>query len=399
MTAKTDAAWARTVRTWHLAFYAMILISALGLASSDSLTRPEVLFVVGALAVLAAAYAVLGRPAATSRNVHQALGYLAVLIAITILVIRVHPLGSMLLFIAFSQIWFLTDRRRTGILLTVVLTTGVWVAFALRLEPDQAEMVTLAAQMAISLVFSILLGMWISSVVDQSQERAVLVARLEAAQEELAGQHHAAGVAAERERLAQEIHDTLAQGFTSIAMLAQTALVDLDRSAEGAARDRITLIEQSARENLAEARALVAAFAPVALHGATLGEALARLAARFQAETGVVVDLRVDTGGGPWDRGTEVVLLRAAQEALANVRRHAHATRVVVRLDAGGGRTELEVADDGTGIPPGTPEGVGLSGMRDRVVAGGGNLELSVLPDGGTRLWVSVPATTAAQAP
>jgi len=394
MTADYDAGWARTVRAWHLAFYAMALISALALATTD-LTSSELTVALGAMVVLVVAYTLLARPAALSRNARPLLAYLAILISVTVLVVRVHPLGSTLLFIAFSQIWFLTTSRRTGVLLTTLLTAGVWAAFVLRLQADQGLMLNLAAQMAASLGFSILLGLWIVQVTGQSHERAVLVGRLEAAQSELAAQHHAAGVAAERERFAQEIHDTLAQGFGSIVMLAQTATAHLDRGQDLAAHERVALIEQTARENLAEARALVAAFAPLALDGATLTEALGRLAHRFEAETAVVVELIVDASHAHWDRSTEVMLLRAAQEALANVRRHAHATHVVLRLDADGARTELRVDDDGRGITAGTPEGIGLGGMRERVRASGGALELSTLPEGGTRLWVSVPAAAA----
>src|SRR5690606_25870001 len=139
------------------------------------------------------------------------------------------------------------------------------------------------------------------------------------------------GMVAERERLAREGHDTLAQGYTSIVVLAQTAAAALPGD-PGAVADRLAGIEEVARENLAEARAMVAAFAPVALDSVTLVEALQRLAERFGRETGTVT--RVDTtalGGAlpALSRAEEIVLLRGAQEALANVRRHASATAVV----------------------------------------------------------------------
>src|SRR5690606_19116211 len=91
---------------------------------------------------------------------------------------------------------------------------------------------------------------------------ARLVDELRATQAELARTSHDAGVLAERERVAQEIHDTLAQGFTSVVMLAQAASADLDRGAVDDARERLGLVESTARDNLAEARALAAARAP-----------------------------------------------------------------------------------------------------------------------------------------
>ncbi|WP_261376270.1 sensor histidine kinase, partial [Isoptericola variabilis] len=174
-------------------------------------------------------------------------------------------------------------------------------------------------------------------------------------------------------------------GFTSVVTQAQAA------------------VESTARENLAEARALVAAFAPVPLQNGTLAEALRRLADRFAAETGIAVRLEVaDDGTGgpavpaggtgvPRDAASDVVLLRAAQEALANVRRHADARAVTVRLDRDAGTVGLEVTDDGRGLPPGHADGIGLSGMRERVSAVGGSIDVGPGDRGGTRVRVRVP--------
>jgi signal transduction histidine kinase len=110
----------------------------------------------------------------------------------------------------------------------------------------------------------------------------------------------------------------------------------------------------------------------------------------------VLVDLEVPEPPGALPRDVEVVLLRAAQEALANVRRHAHASHVRLRLAAEHGTAELEVLDDGLGIADGTPEGIGLRGMRERVAAGGGELQVAAAPAGGTRVRVRVPAAVGA---
>jgi signal transduction histidine kinase len=159
-------------------------------------------------------------------------------------------------------------------------------------------------------------------------------------------------------------------------------------------------VEQVARDNLAEARALVAAFGPAALADSTLAEALDRLGERFGAETGVQVDVRLEATAGV-GRDTEVVLLRAAQEALANVRKHARAGRVLLRLTDDGAQVTLEVADDGDGLPPDVADGVGLRGMRERAVAGGGTLDVTGGPGHGTtvRLVLPLPAGPAGTAP
>lgn len=195
--------------------------------------------------------------------------------------------------------------------------------------------------------------------------------------------------------MAAEIHDTLAQGFTSIVALAQAAQAGGTRAAADVVQERLAHIEATARENLAEARGLVAAFAPVPLADSTLAEALHRLAERFTAETGV--DVRVETDDdharGALGRDGEVVLLRAAQEALANVRRHADARHVVLSLGGRDGTGALEVRDDGSGFDPARVPGFGLSGMRHRVEEVGGELDVDTAPGVGTRVLVRVPLT------
>ena len=117
----------------------------------------------------------------------------------------------------------------------------------------------------------------------ESDQRATLIAELERTRAELAAAEHDRGVLSERQRLAHEIHDTLAQGFASITALAQAAEAAVDTQPE-AARDRILLIERTARDNLAEARALVTDLTPVDLTGVTLTEAVQRLVGRFERE-------------------------------------------------------------------------------------------------------------------
>jgi signal transduction histidine kinase len=244
----------------------------------------------------------------------------------------------------------------------------------------------------IGIAFSLALGVWISRVLRESAERASLIAQLEATRSELAAAERERGVLAERERLAQEVHDTLAQGYTSIVVLAQTADALLPADPE-AARERLAVIEEVARDNLAEARAVVAAFRPVALDGSTLVEALHRLAERFARETGLAV--RVDTGAldaAPGlRRDEEVVLLRGAQEALTNVRRHAGATAVVLRLSRVGSQVSVHVEDDGVGFDPASVSVSGLEGLRGRVEQVGGEVDVASLPGAGTRVTVRVP--------
>src|SRR5262249_40044880 len=151
-----------------------------------------------------------------------------------------------------------------------------------------------------------------------SRARADLIAELEAARAELSQVEHEAGAAAERERLANEIHDTLAQGFASIVMLSQAAANSIDD--EGSAAQRyLQSIERTARENLAEARHLVEGMQPAALEGVSLVDALERLTERLGGDLGIDAHIEVLGAVRPLPSATEVALLRAAQEAVANV--------------------------------------------------------------------------------
>ena len=382
--------WVRTIVGWHLAFWAMIAIVAVAIGLDTDLSRTSKLVALGLVAVLATAYAVLGVPAARDRGVGRARAYLVVMILVVPAVVAIDPQATFLLFVTYPQIWFFADRLREGVIGAVVLTLAVFVALVVALGSSANELRSIGVSMGVSLLFSLLLGVWIARVIEQSRDRGALIEELEATRTELAEAHHAQGVMAERERFAREIHDTLAQGFTSVVMLSQAAQAQRPRD-PSAVSDQLAAIERTARENLAEARAVVAAFSPVALDGTDLAGALQRLADRFGAETGVAVTVAVGTESLGLPRDREVVLLRAAQEALANVRRHADAAAVTIRLVLADGTAQVEVSDDGSGFDPAAANGFGLNGMRDRVQDVGGDMDVVTGPGRGTRIRVRVP--------
>jgi len=265
----------------------------------------------------------------------------------------------------------------------------------------------------ISLAFSLAMGLWISGVVDYGQERARLLAELTAAQEAAAQASRVAGVAQERARLARELHDTVTQDLTGLVMLAERAGQQLRGAQPGLAEQTLLAIETVGRESLAQARALVAATQPEHL-ASGLAQSLRRVAERYEQESGARVELCVALP--TLDREQEVVLLRCAQEGIANVRKHAGAGRVwltaLIREDrAEGGELVLTVADDGRGpvaartVPagdrPALPEarydgGFGLPGMSERLAVFGGSVALAERPGGGAVLTVRMPAARAA---
>lgn len=193
---------------------------------------------------------------------------------------------------------------------------------------------------------------------------------------------------AERQRLGADLHDTIAQGLSSVVMLIQAADASLDRD-KGEARRHLDLAARTARENLQELRAVLDALMPTE-HD--LPEALRRLAHRFAEETRVSATVRVDGDPRPLLVALEVVLIRAAQESLSNVRQHADASTVTLLLTYASESVELKVIDDGRGFKPSeTLGGYGLQAMRSRLTQVGG--EFAVDPSStDTAVRVAVPA-------
>ncbi len=258
-------------------------------------------------------------------------------------------------------------------------------------QASRSDLNTLGASAVLTVAFSVAFGLWVFRIINQSDDRASLISELGQTRAELAQANRRAGVLAERQRLSGEIHDTVAQGFSSIIMLLQAADAEVGRE-PAAAREHLSLALQTARENLAEARGLVAALAPAGLERGALDGALRRLTDTVPGHLGPPASFEVTGTAAPLPRPAEVMLLRVGQEALANVRQHAQARHVRVRLRYGEGQVGLEVTDDGVGFDPGTPgAGYGLPGMRARADEAGGRLEVRSAPGLGTTVSVVVP--------
>ncbi|MFF1912603.1 sensor histidine kinase [Streptomyces sp. NPDC058239] len=226
---------------------------------------------------------------------------------------------------------------------------------------------------------------------DLRDERAQLREELKTAQLELSEVYQRQGAAEERERLAREIHDTLAQGFASIIVLAEAARsglrADPDRSAQ-----QLQSIEQTARENLAEARVLVGAAPRSGVAGGSVATTLRRTLDRFTEDTGLTVTAELaQPTDAECDQPTRIALLRCTQESLANVRKHASASAVGVVLARHPHGIELEITDDGCGFVVEESHGFGLNGMRRRLAEFGGELTVTSSVGDGTRILVTIP--------
>ncbi|MEU5191269.1 sensor histidine kinase [Streptomyces klenkii] len=242
---------------------------------------------------------------------------------------------------------------------------------------------------------AILTGYGYAALYRESRKRQQLIDDLLRTRDELAAAQREAGRLAERQRLAREIHDTLAQGLSSIVLLARAA----ETAAPVTAREHVREIGLTASDNLAEARRFVQALTPPALEDAPLPEALRRVTAR--TVPGAVFRLDGDPCALPME--TEVALLRLTQEALANVARHAHADRTAVTLAFLDGQVTLDVYDDGAGFTPGDGPAdgrrtFGLHGMRERIAALGGTLTVESAPGEGTAIAATVPVDPGAGA-
>lgn len=239
------------------------------------------------------------------------------------------------------------------------------------------------------------------TIVRESTERARLITQLTATrddlvsvQDSLAASQREAGIASERARIARDIHDTLAQGFSSILLLARAGQRD-----SAASRDRVLFgqISQTAQENLDESRRVVMALTPEGLERAGLADAIDRQIQRLQEQTGIHGHLRIDGLPAPLPTTAEVALLRFVQGALANVRAHSRARTVHVTMTYEPEEVRVDVVDDGIGFdaasvgPRADGTGFGLRAMRERLAAVGAQLTVESGPGEGTALVATMP--------
>jgi len=230
------------------------------------------------------------------------------------------------------------------------------------------------------------------------RERAeALVAQLEVAQEQLRAHAREAeelAVSRERNRMAREIHDTLGHYLTLLAVQLETAL-KLEAHGDARLHAELTEARRVATECLGEVRRSVAALRPADPTARSFGEALARVVAEFEAalpETEIVLDIEGPAQDLPPER--RMALYRCAQESLTNVRKHAHATKVLVRLRVDDHTADLTVLDNGDAGATGDKEhepGFGLLGMRERIALLGGTATAAPEPGHGWRVEVCLP--------
>lgn len=384
--------WARTSIGWHVGFTGLMVLAATVILNSEP-AGPRQTWVLVLLGAWTGWYALVGARlvGAELTAPRRARIHLTAAAAFAVTIAVLDPSVDWVLYILVPQAFSTLPRMREAFGTVSIALLG-WVAAVLAGgAPDGTDTSAHLAVTVITMTFSSLVGGWIRGIIEQSHARAELIAELEAARAEAAELHRQSGIVAERERLAREIHDTLAQGFTSIVMLCEAAEPAVDADPHDARR-LIDLARSTARENLAESRSLVAAMTPPVLATADLPAALAWMAERFTASHGVPARFEVVGPAGRLLPSTEVVLLRSAQEALANVAKHAGAQQVHIALADGDAGIELSIDDDGCGFDPAeVSSGHGLAGMRSRVHDIDGALTLRSAPGAGTTVRVVLP--------
>ncbi|MDQ1017713.1 sensor histidine kinase [Streptomyces afghaniensis] len=389
--AAPDALWATSLRRWNAVCWLLFAVMAVGLVAID---RPGGSKYV-ALALLGGvvlSYAVLDRfPANPVVRPHVYLSVLVVALG-GLAYLRGNYAG--LFMVTLPHYWMFGRTPRASMVFLGLAAAATLAASVLRQDGWTVEFFTETLVSTVLVVaVGALIGLWAHSVVGQSAERARLITELEQAQAELLEAHQRQGAADERERMAREIHDTLAQGFASIIVLAEAARAGLDTQPTRSAQ-QLRSIESTARENLAEARELVGSpRRPGQAAAGSVAQTLRRTLDRFAEDTGLTVE--AELADLECDQQTRIALLRCTQESLANVRKHARASTVGVVLARQPYGVELEITDDGTGFVVESSSGFGLDGMRKRLAELGGRLTVTSSLGDGTRVLALIPPTAA----
>ncbi len=297
-----------------------------------------------------------------------------------------------MLFGVFSVTFAFCDRVPVAVglsLIVTVLWTWAWLFWGL---PTGGVLTPWLVWGLINVI-----NLFVTRVSDQADEQARLIDELEATRAQLAVAERQRGTLDERQRLAAEIHDTLAQGFTSIVVLSQATRMQGD--APDSVDRSLGLIEDTARSNLNEARRLVDALRPASLDGRSLTDALAAAAERVAQRTGATTSIESSGDDSALGGDLDVVLLRVAQEALANIEKHAGASHIALQLDITNDAVVLSIEDDGSGFDPDGPRpladpssgGHGLGLMAERLDAVGGTVSVKPAPGRGTTVRAEIP--------
>lgn len=395
--------------TLHAGFLALLVVGVAATLATDpgSAVRYPVLLGAICLAGLYLAGTIAEKRAAegqaASHGVQRYARYwLASVTGLWLVLMLLSPDFSWLAFALFFLHLHLLPFRHA--LLAIVLVTCVVIAaqWSARGELHAAMIIgpTFGA------VFAVVMATVYQSLYREGVNQRQALEELRSTRTELARTQHQAGVLTERERLAREIHDTLAQGLSSILLISRAAETSLDAGAVDTARDRLRTIQQAAADNLADARRFVRELSAKESGPDFLVGSLRRTCTAIEQQAkaqGVGLRCRFELDGDPVRMPVpyEVALLRAAQSALSNTLRHSGADTAVVTLSYVGAEVTLDIYDDGAGFEveaelasagqrsDGT--GYGLRTLGERITALGGAIDIESVPGEGTVVAIRLP--------
>ena len=391
--------WRRWVRGWDLLVYAMLLLGLMVALPRAEGGAGEAILIATLTAAFAFWYGYVGGVRKVwMRGTVWAAGFLAVEAGLWFWLILLDPIDFGLF--VWAGVGMLAHvcalNIKWSIVVAAIFGVGLILQEVLLRSPVESSRLVSAV---VAPVIMVLLSYLFFSISSRSEERRLLIGELEETRTELAAAEREAGRLAERHRLARDIHDTLAQGFTSIVMLLEAAEAELVADS-GKARIHIDQARATARGSLAEARSLVWALRPDRLIESSLVEAVQSVVNQLGQETSTRAEFVVTGERSRLPGDIDECILRVTQEALANVRKHADASTVTVTLSYLDDGVVLDVRDDGIGFEPAflsatgdrLAGGVGLALMLDRVGQLGGTRVIESSAGDGTSVVVQLPA-------
>lgn len=395
----------------HAMFCALLILGAVRVWLADDAAHaqvPVVLLVAAALGLVYAGGIVVeyrarrGVGSFSNPTVNQQRSARWWWAAVVVLWLSALVLANDFLWVLFPLVFVtLAVLPRSANLLAAAVLWAAGVVVVAWLHPQHWH-IAVAIGPGIGTVFAVAIYVSYRALHREALTQRRIAEELAATQQELAAAEHQAGRLEERERLARDIHDTLAQGLSSIVLLARAGRAS---ASTGEAVDVFSTIEDTARDNLAEARRFVRDLtAPSAQ--ADLPDAITEILQRMRRRgsgLGESTEFRANFSGDTHRRLPESVVtavVRCVQEALNNVAKHAHADHAVVSVAVLGDELTVDIFDDGRGFDPvQTPQrasshGYGLGGIQQRIAALSGTVNIESTPGEGTVVAARIPLTS-----
>lgn len=378
----------------HISVLTLLIIGLLGAVDAQT-SMWRLLMLGGVVLVFSAVYA-LGIWAGRHLSVWLA--------AVTALWVVLLVLDLNFTWLAFPLFFLHMQLLRTRhAVISVIVLTGVVVAaqWASRGGPDLPALVG----PVLGAGFAVVLALAYQGLYAENRAQQAALDELQRTREELSVSQREAGAMAERARMARDIHDTLAQGFSSVVLLARAASTSLENRDSGTAAQQIAAIRSTASENLDEARRFVRALQAGPEGGQSLTASLKRTCQMVEAEAaahGETLRSRLVISGDPLplDAAQGVALLRAGQASLSNVVKHARASTAVITVTYTDDQVMLDIVDDGVGfdtsaasaeVPRADGSGFGLLSLRERIAALSGDFTIESSPGEGTAVSIRLP--------